>query len=112
MITVQRNVFPPGFIPETVEAGSFAFVKVPAPEMTVHVPVPNAGAVPFRFPIAPQTVSGKPALAKTESEVVIFTESLTTQKPSVTVHHKVFNPEANPVTWEVSELALAKAPPP
>ena len=56
LLIVQTNVFAPTESPVTPDVGSPGVVTVPLPAITVHAPVPTAGALPAKVAIVEQTV--------------------------------------------------------
>ena len=63
LLMVQPNTFAPTPKPVTPEVGELEVVIVPAPETSVHEPVPTVGVLPARVAVAAHTVWSGPALA-------------------------------------------------
>jgi hypothetical protein len=63
LLIVQTKVFVPTVRPVIAEVGDVGFVTLPVPAMTVHKPVPIAGALPFKADIEEQIVESGPAFA-------------------------------------------------
>lgn len=90
--------------------------SVPAPDTTVHNPVPIAGVFPARVvePGATQMFWFGPAVAVVGSGSTVITTSSNTnpQVPLVIVHRKTLAPTGSPLTAELASAGLARVPPP
>ena len=96
---VHRKVLTPILNPLTVAVGLLIFEKVPLPEITLHVPTPDAGVLAASVAEVAQTVWSGPASAVVKSSLEIVTSSCeSVQSPLDNVHRKIFAPIERPVT--------------
>lgn len=100
LLIVHTKEFAPTESPVTPEPGLDGVVTEALPAMTVHVPVPVAGAFPARVAVVAHTVSSGPASAVVgEASLVIVTVSLVEPQPGLlTVQTNVLAPTDNAVT--------------
>ncbi len=66
-VMVQTNTFSPAAKPATVASKLLALSKVPAPLLTVQVPVASPASFPSKRMVLRQVVASGPALAVTRS---------------------------------------------
>ena len=109
-IVHRSTVVAPATNPVTVEVGEAGVVTEPAPEITVHSPVPTVGVFAAKVVavVSHNVWSGPAAATVGTSSTVIITSSVEAgQDPFVTVHLKVAEaPTVKPVTPEVGDAGV------
>jgi hypothetical protein len=110
---VHIKIFSPVFKPVTVAPGELVGVATPAPETSVHTPVPTKGVFATSVVVeVAQIACGEPA----EDAVGIASTFIATvlveagQVPFVIVHIKIFTPVFKPLTVAFAEFIGVTVP--
>jgi hypothetical protein len=105
LLMVHRSVLIPTPIPVTPEVGEEGSVMVAVPEMTVHVPVPVAGAFAANVVVDVQMSCALPAFAVVGlcARVMTTSSEEEAQPWLLIVHRSVLIPTPIPVTPEAGE---------
>src|SRR3990172_9067266 len=108
LLMVHLKVFVPTPNPVRPEVGEVVVVIVPVPEISVHIPVPTAGALPASVAVAAQIVWSTPALAVVGEALrtMLTSSNDEAQGELLVVHLKVFVPTPNPVSPEEAEVGV------
>ena len=103
---VQRNTFAPTPKPVIPEVGELEVVIVPAPETSVHEPVPTVAVLPASVAEVAHTVWSAPAAATVGLSLLVMVTSseVAVQGALLMVQRNTFAPTPKPVIPEVGEL--------